>query len=54
MPDAGTVRAAAVVGWVKLFVIGAYDGDRTSNIFRVPSVEHVARMSGWCGEKSAW
>ena len=57
MPEAGTVRAAADSGCVKLLVFGldvAYDCERKSNILRVPSAEHVARMSGWCGEKRAW
>lgn len=34
---------------------GAYDGVvRRSNIFRVPSVEHDARIEGVWGEKRAW
>lgn len=57
VPDAGTVNAAAWTGFVKLFTpgpAGVYPGVRRSNILTVPSVEHVASISGWWGEKRAW
>lgn len=55
VPETGTVRTAAETGSVNELAVGpdAYAGVRKSNILTVPSVEHVARMSGWCGEKSA-
>lgn len=55
VPDAGTVSAAAVTGLVKAFAFGpeTKDGARRSKILTVPSVEQVAMMSGWCGEKRA-
>lgn len=54
VPDAGTVRAEAVKGVVKLFTVGEYEGDLRSNIRMVPSVEQVPMISGWCGENRAW
>ena len=54
MPDAGTVIAAVARGAVKLLAAGEKDGWRRSKTLTVPSVEHVERRFGLCGEKSAW
>lgn len=47
MKEAGTMSAAAETGLVKAFVVGAYAGIRRSKSLSVPSVEHVAIISGW-------
>lgn len=47
MKEAGTMSAAAATGLVKVLVVGAYAGVRRSKILSVPSVEHVAIISGW-------
>lgn len=45
-----------LMGLVYAFEVGAYELPeiRISSILSIPSVEHVARTSGWCGENKAW